>query len=113
MGMRETARIFVHGGSQAVRDFGQRMVADHSKANDELKQIVSTKGAMLPSQITHKENAAIDRLEKLSAKLVNRHPHVFGDVKAETPSDVLRNWEALKAEEKKKRLAAGGGKSAR
>jgi uncharacterized protein YabN with tetrapyrrole methylase and pyrophosphatase domain len=38
---------------------------------------------------------------------------VFGDVKAETPSDVLRNWEALKAEEKKKRLAAGGGKRAK
>ena len=52
-------------------------------------------------------------LDRLSNKLVDRHPHVFGDVKAETSSDVLRNWEALKAEEKKKRLAAGGGKSAR
>lgn len=53
-----------------------------------------------------------DVLERLSTKLVNRHPHVFGDVKAETSSDVLRNWEALKAEEKKKRLEAGGGKTA-
>lgn len=52
-------------------------------------------------------------LERLSKKLVDRHPHVFGDVKAETSSDVLRNWEALKAEEKKKRLEAGGGKSAK
>ena len=51
-----------------------------------------------------------DVLERLSAKLVARHPHVFGDVKAETPADVLRNWEALKAEEKQQRLAAGGGK---
>jgi MazG family protein len=51
-------------------------------------------------------------LDRLSTKLVNRHPHVFGDVTAETSADVLRNWEALKAEEKKKRLAAGGGKSA-
>ncbi len=54
-----------------------------------------------------------DVLDRLSAKLVDRHPHVFGDVKAETSSDVLRNWEALKAEEKKKRLAAGGGKAAK
>jgi len=54
-----------------------------------------------------------DVLDRLSNKLVDRHPHVFGDVKAETSSDVLRNWEALKAEEKKKRLAAGGGKSAK
>ena len=50
-----------------------------------------------------------DVLERLSNKLVSRHPHVFGDVKAETSADVLRNWEALKAEEKKKRLEAGGG----
>jgi MazG family protein len=48
-----------------------------------------------------------DVLDRLSTKLVSRHPHVFGDVKAETSSEVLRNWEALKAEEKKKRGASG------
>lgn len=53
-----------------------------------------------------------DVLDRLSNKLVDRHPHVFGDVEAKTAAAVLRNWEALKAEEKKKRLAAGGGKSA-
>ena len=40
-------------------------------------------------------------LDRLSDKLVRRHPHVFGDVKAETTSEVLRNWEAIKAQEKK------------
>jgi MazG family protein len=53
-----------------------------------------------------------DVLDRLSNKLVHRHPHVFGDVTAETSADVLRNWEAIKAEEKKKRLEAGGGKAA-
>jgi MazG family protein len=53
-----------------------------------------------------------DVLDRLSNKLVERHPHVFGDVKAHTPAEVLRNWEALKGEEKKKRLAAGGGGNA-
>src|SRR5258708_35636629 len=53
-----------------------------------------------------------DVLDRLSTKLVNRHPHVFGDVTAETSAEVLRNWEALKAEEKKKQLEAGGRKSA-
>lgn len=48
-----------------------------------------------------------DVLDRLSSKLVDRHPHVFGDVKADTPAAVLRNWEALKALEKeKKQLAA-------
>jgi len=64
------------------------------------------------AQMAHEEDMfSIDQvLDRLSQKLVDRHPHVFGDVKAETSSDVLRNWEALKAEEKKKRLEAGGGK---
>lgn len=44
-----------------------------------------------------------DVLDRLSSKLINRHPHVFGDVKADTSAEVKRNWEALKVEEKKKR----------
>jgi MazG family protein len=44
-----------------------------------------------------------DVLDCLSEKLVNRHPHVFGEVKAETSAEVKRNWEALKTEERKKR----------
>jgi nucleoside triphosphate diphosphatase len=49
-----------------------------------------------------------DVLDRLSNKLVDRHPHVFGDVKADTSAEVLRNWEELKAREKEKtkRLAA-------
>jgi len=39
-----------------------------------------------------------DVLERLCNKLVDRHPHVFGDVQEETSSDVLRNWEAIKSE---------------
>ena len=50
-------------------------------------------------------------LDRLSGKLVDRHPHVFGDVKAETSSEVVRNWEAIKSEEKKKRLASGASRT--
>ena len=46
-----------------------------------------------------------DVLDRLSEKLVNRHPHVFGKVKADTSAEVKRNWEALKTEERKKRDA--------
>src|SRR6201984_931289 len=54
-----------------------------------------------------------DVLDRLSTKLIDRHPHVFGDVQAETASEVVRNWEETKEEEKKKRRAAGGGKAAK
>jgi nucleoside triphosphate diphosphatase len=43
-----------------------------------------------------------DVLDRLSGKLINRHPHVFGDVKADTSAEVKRNWEAIKVEERKK-----------
>jgi len=38
--------------------------------------------------------------ESVAAKLVRRHPHVFGDVKVSGVGDVLRNWETIKREEK-------------
>ena len=49
-----------------------------------------------------------DVLDRLSTKLINRHPHVFGDAKADTSADVKRNWEAIKVEERKKRQVADG-----
>ncbi len=49
-----------------------------------------------------------DVLDRLSTKLVDRHPHVFGDVKADTSADVKRNWEALKVEERRKQATESG-----
>ena len=48
-----------------------------------------------------------DVLDRLSTKLINRHPHVFGDVKAATSAEVKRNWETLKVEERKQRQSIG------
>jgi len=45
-----------------------------------------------------------DVLDALSNKLISRHPHVFGDVEARDSAQVLRNWEALKLQEKRKDL---------
>lgn len=49
-----------------------------------------------------------DVLDALSNKLIYRHPHVFGDTKADDTAQVLKNWEALKAEEKRKSLQNNG-----
>jgi MazG family protein len=43
-------------------------------------------------------------IEKISDKLVRRHPHVFGNESASTPEEVIKNWEAIKAEEKAEKL---------
>jgi tetrapyrrole methylase family protein/MazG family protein/ATP diphosphatase len=49
-----------------------------------------------------------DVVSGIVEKLVHRHPHVFGDMKAEDAAEVLRNWEKLKAIEKKGRGILGG-----
>jgi putative membrane protein len=54
------------GASQEVKDFGSKMVTDHSKANDELKAIASSKDLTLPDKLDSKHQAAIDKLSKLS-----------------------------------------------
>ena len=41
-----------------------------------------------------------DVIERVSEKMVRRHPHVFGEDEAQTSGDVLRNWEAIKAAER-------------
>ena len=42
-----------------------------------------------------------DVIDGLHTKMVRRHPHVFGDVQADNSAEVLKNWEAIKAEEKR------------
>jgi XTP/dITP diphosphohydrolase/ATP diphosphatase len=42
-----------------------------------------------------------DVASNLNAKLIRRHPHIFGDVVASDSADVLRNWEQIKQSEKK------------
>lgn len=45
-------------------------------------------------------------IETLKAKLIRRHPHVFGKEKAESMEDVIRTWNKVKGEEKKERTSA-------
>ena len=52
--------------SKDVKDFGSRMVTDHGKANDELKQIAQQKGVTLPEKLNPRHQKMVDRLSKLS-----------------------------------------------
>jgi putative membrane protein len=54
------------GQNPEVKKFGKRMVEDHSKANDELKQVGAKEGINLPSDVGRKEAATYERLSKLS-----------------------------------------------
>jgi MazG family protein len=64
-------------------------------------------GDLLLQVVFHAQMAADDDAfdiddvgEAIVKKLIRRHPHVFGDVEVDSASDVLVNWERIKAEEK-------------
>lgn len=50
-----------------------------------------------------------DVVNGLCDKLIYRHPHVYGDIHADTPDEVKRNWEALKLRKKNRRSGTLGG----
>jgi len=65
------------------------------------------------SQIADEENQfnIDDVIEGISKKLIHRHPHVFGDTKANTSDEVVERWEMLKLKEGKKSVLGGVPKS--
>lgn len=50
-----------------------------------------------------------DVANDLCDKLIYRHPHVYGDIHANTPDQVKENWEALKLRKKKRKSGTLGG----
>jgi len=43
-----------------------------------------------------------DVLEHISAKMIRRHPHVFGDIEVSSADQVVQNWETIKRQEREK-----------
>jgi putative membrane protein len=54
------------GSNEAVKAFGTRMVAEHTKAGDDLKEAAKEENIGLPADLTAKDQATYDRLSKLS-----------------------------------------------
>jgi putative membrane protein len=50
----------------AVREFGARMVADHSRTNTELKSIAGQKGIQLPTDLNSEQKSEVEKLSKMS-----------------------------------------------
>jgi putative membrane protein len=54
------------GGSDEVKDFGNEMVKDHSKINDSLKEVATKMNVTVPSEISAKHHAAVEKMSGLS-----------------------------------------------
>ena len=93
-----------NGQSADVKSFGKRMVDDHSKANDQLKQLASQKGVSLPTGLDAKDQATKDKLSKLQGSafdkaymqdMVMDHKKDVAEFKHESMSahdPDLKNW---------------------
>ena len=79
----------------AIRIYGQ--TGNFENMVEELLQVV------MHARIAEEEGLFTmeDVVDEVSRKMVRRHPHVFGTGSAETPDEVLVNWEEIKKEEKK------------
>ncbi|MGA7591254.1 MAG: DUF4142 domain-containing protein, partial [Candidatus Sulfotelmatobacter sp.] len=55
-----------------VKKFGQRMVDDHTKVNDQLKEVASSQGIDLPDKLTAKDEMTKEHLSKLSGEQFDR-----------------------------------------
>ncbi|HEV7513504.1 MAG TPA: DUF4142 domain-containing protein [Candidatus Acidoferrum sp.] len=60
------------GSNDLVKSFGKRMVDDHSKANDKLKEVASRESITLPNDLSAKDQATYDRLSKLNGAAFDR-----------------------------------------
>jgi XTP/dITP diphosphohydrolase len=86
-------------------------LVDAIEAGDDA-ELVEELGDVLYQVVFHSDIAAEqgrftleDVAAHMTAKMVGRHPHVFGDLVAETPDAVMLHWDRLKAEEKPARAS--------
>ncbi|HEX5732791.1 MAG TPA: nucleoside triphosphate pyrophosphohydrolase [Blastocatellia bacterium] len=86
------------------------------EGNDE--EFVGELGDLLLQVVFHSQIATeqdrftvADVIDRVSSKMIRRHPHVFGEDKAETSGEVLRNWEALKEAELREKGKLDGGQT--
>jgi tetrapyrrole methylase family protein/MazG family protein len=65
------------------------------------------------SQIASEESrfTIVTVIRDIHDKMIRRHPHVFGDKHAKDSAEVLRNWEVIKAEERRKQGSVAVGKA--
>src|SRR5208283_4392732 len=84
---------------------------DDSKFAEELGDLLLQ--ILFHSQIASEENrfSIIEVIGQVYEKMIRRHPHVFGEIHAKDSAEVLRNWEMIKAEERRKKGSAVSSKS--
>ena len=93
----QTARTIVpHTVEEAYEVADAAIAGNDAKLLDELGDLLF-QVYFLALLLDERDSGDLEAVARLvHEKLVRRHPHVFGEVKADTSGEVLRNWQALK-----------------
>lgn len=99
-----------------LRDESEEVV--QAVENQDMENLCEELGDVLLQVLMHSEiarkNGAFtldDVIDGISQKMIRRHPHVFGDARADTPEESLVLWRKIKAEEKAEKIRCSGHKS--
>ncbi|MBU1087317.1 MAG: hypothetical protein KKD05_07350 [Candidatus Omnitrophica bacterium] len=105
---KQTHQSLLGGLREETRELIQAIKSeDFNHIKEELGDVLLH--VMFHSQIAsqEKEFNIEDVIDGLIKKLKRRHPHVFGKTKVKSSAQVVRNWNQIKAKEKKKRAGNG------
>jgi len=110
----QTLRKFLIEEAYEVLDLLDQIDSKESLNDPKLRASFQEElGDVLMQVVLHSELTAeakvfnfFDVAQGLADKLVRRHPHVFGDIKAETADAALQSWEKQKATERAQKIAA-------
>jgi MazG family protein len=99
----QTERSIVpHTVEEAYEVADAGLAGDDAKLLDELGDLLF-QVYFLSLLLSEKGHGDLERVARgIHAKLVRRHPHVFGDVEADTPARVKANWEQIKREQEER-----------
>jgi tetrapyrrole methylase family protein/MazG family protein len=80
--------------------------ADDAKFAEELGDLLLQ--VLFHAQIAREESrfTIADVIREIYEKMIRRHPHVFGEKRAKTAAEVLRNWEIIKQQERQSKSAS-------
>lgn len=81
-----------NASSQEVKDFGRRMIDDHSKANDELKSIAAKENIPVPAALKDENRDDVDKLSKLSGSDFDKE---YMDMMVKDHKKDIKNFEDM------------------
>src|SRR4051794_1143722 len=88
--------IVTHTVEEAYELAEAAQLGDDAKLRDELGDVLF-QVIFLSLLLEERGEGSLERVAtQMTEKLIRRHPHVFGEVAAETSTEVLRNWDQIK-----------------